>query len=268
MIEGNFHTHTPRCKHAEGSEREYIEEAIKKGFKTLGFSDHTPQPFKDGFVSSIRMDMDELDGYIETLLLLREEYRDRIDIKIGLEVEYYPSLFNELMREILKRPIEYIILGQHFVSEETDGFYAGIPTRSENKLHEYVELVTEGLKTGYFSYLAHPDLLNFTGEEDIYRREMTKLCEYCRDADIPLEVNMFGFTTRRHYPNERFFGLASGLGCRFVLGCDAHTPDALLQPEEIPGLMRLMENCRINYETGYGISRPSALQSARSAVNA
>ena len=86
MIEGNFHTHTPRCKHAEGSEREYIEEAIKKGFKTLGFSDHTPQPFKDGFVSSIRMDMDELDGYIETLLSLREEYRDRIERKKEREI--------------------------------------------------------------------------------------------------------------------------------------------------------------------------------------
>ena len=246
MIEENFHTHTPRCKHAEGSEREYIEEAIKKGFKTLGFSDHTPQPFKDGFVSSIRMDMDELDGYVETLLSLREEYRDRIGIRIGLEVEYYPSLFNELMKEISKRPIEYIILGQHFVSEETDGFYAGTPTGSENKLHEYVELVIEGLKTGCFSYLAHPDLLNFTGEEGIYRREMTKLCEYCRNEDIPLEVNMFGFTTRRHYPSERFFSLASELGCRFVLGCDAHTPDALLQPEEIPGFVRLLERCHVN----------------------
>ena len=37
----NYHTHTPRCGHAIGSERQYIERAIEEGFKVLGFSDHT-----------------------------------------------------------------------------------------------------------------------------------------------------------------------------------------------------------------------------------
>ncbi len=32
----NYHTHTPRCHHAGGSEREYIENAIKAGFCELG----------------------------------------------------------------------------------------------------------------------------------------------------------------------------------------------------------------------------------------
>ena len=247
MLDRNFHTHTPRCKHAEGSEREYIEEAIAKGFRTLGFSDHTPQPFKDGFVSSIRMDMEELDGYVETLLHLREEYRDRIDIKIGLEVEYYPSYFKELMREILQRPIEYIILGQHFVPDEIDGFYAGIATASEDKLREYVDLTIRGLETGYFSYLAHPDLLNFTGNDNIYRKEMERLCVFCRDHQIPLEVNIFGYTTRRHYPRREFLKLASELGCRFIIGCDAHSPDALVHPEDVPGFERLLSECGVQY---------------------
>ena len=52
MITANFHTHTPRCHHAKGSEREYIEQAIANGFTTLGFSDHVPQPFKNGYVST------------------------------------------------------------------------------------------------------------------------------------------------------------------------------------------------------------------------
>ena len=41
----NLHTHTPRCHHATGSEREYIERAIAAGLQTLGFSDHAPMPF-------------------------------------------------------------------------------------------------------------------------------------------------------------------------------------------------------------------------------
>ena len=67
MITANFHTHTPRCHHAKGSEREYIEQAIANGFTTLGFSDHVPQPFKNSYVSTIRMAMEELDDYVGTL---------------------------------------------------------------------------------------------------------------------------------------------------------------------------------------------------------
>ena len=38
----NYHTHTTRCGHAEGTEEEYILTALRCGFKVLGFSDHTP----------------------------------------------------------------------------------------------------------------------------------------------------------------------------------------------------------------------------------
>lgn len=38
----NYHTHTFRCRHALGEDREYIEHAIDGGLKVLGFSDHCP----------------------------------------------------------------------------------------------------------------------------------------------------------------------------------------------------------------------------------
>ncbi len=40
----NYHTHTKRCRHAVGEDREYVEAAIEAGLKVLGFSDHTPIP--------------------------------------------------------------------------------------------------------------------------------------------------------------------------------------------------------------------------------
>ena len=51
----NYHTHTYRCGHATGTDREYVENAIKVGLKTLGFSDHAPYVFEDGYRSSMRM---------------------------------------------------------------------------------------------------------------------------------------------------------------------------------------------------------------------
>lgn len=47
----NYHTHTFRNHHTVGTEREYIESAIKNGFQTLGFSEHAPYRFPDGHVS-------------------------------------------------------------------------------------------------------------------------------------------------------------------------------------------------------------------------
>ena len=41
----NLHTHTYRCSHATGTEREYIEAAISAGIKIMGFSDHIPFKF-------------------------------------------------------------------------------------------------------------------------------------------------------------------------------------------------------------------------------
>ena len=42
----NYHTHTARCNHASGTDREYVEKAIEAGYKTLGISDHAPYLFK------------------------------------------------------------------------------------------------------------------------------------------------------------------------------------------------------------------------------
>ena len=54
----NYHTHTWRCRHADGTEREYVERAIEGGLKILGFSDHSPYPFPDGYDSGMRMRLD------------------------------------------------------------------------------------------------------------------------------------------------------------------------------------------------------------------
>ena len=126
MIKANYHTHTVRCHHASGTEREYIEQAIAEGFDILGFSDHTPQPYPDSFVSRVRMTMDELEGYIDTLLALREEYKDQIQLLIGFEVEYTLKYFEPLMKELRNYPVDYIIQGQHYVPDEVEGHYVFI----------------------------------------------------------------------------------------------------------------------------------------------
>ena len=48
MLPYNLHSHTFRCGHATGTDEEFVEAAIKAGFKELGFTDHVMLPGGEG----------------------------------------------------------------------------------------------------------------------------------------------------------------------------------------------------------------------------
>ena len=78
FLKANYHAHTWRCQHAYDTEREYIEAAIAMGIEIFGFSDHVPCPYPDGYVSGIRMTMQQAPEYVETIRKLEAEYQDQI----------------------------------------------------------------------------------------------------------------------------------------------------------------------------------------------
>ena len=242
----NYHTHTVRCNHAEGTEREYIEQALARKLETLGFSDHSPQVF-DHHEARFRMRLDQLEDYVMTLRSLREEYAGRIRILIGLEAEYYPKIFGRLMDLIRPYHLDYLILGQHFLGNESEGIPA-CPQASEDedRLERYVKQTIEAMETGAFTYFAHPDILNYTGDRRIYRKWYGKLCERARELQIPLEMNMLGYVTNRHYPNAEFFRIARDTGNEIILGCDAHSPNRVADPAEIEASMAFLRRCGID----------------------
>ena len=223
----NYHTHTARCKHAEGEDREYIESAIQAGIKILGFSDHCPWPFPDGYVSGIRMAPADLDDYFYSLETLRKEYKKELTIYIGFEAEY-DSFLNDAQEALFSDyPLDYMILGQHFLGTESDSFYTGSPTSDETILKDYVDLTIQGMQTGKYLYLAHPDLINYTGPDEIYEKYMLHLCSYLKEKDIPIEINLLGLWTHRNYTSKRFLSIAQKAGNSAVLGIDAHAPEQL-----------------------------------------
>ena len=93
----NYHTHTPRCGHAVGTEVEYAQAAVDAGIEILGFSDHTPYWFSGDYYSHMRMYPHELEGYCEAVRKVQKQYADKLQIHLGLEVEYYPAYFQELL---------------------------------------------------------------------------------------------------------------------------------------------------------------------------
>ncbi len=235
----NYHTHTYRCHHAsDEDERAYVEAAIAAGYRELGFADHTPMPLPENTdparcsrFMGIRMTMGETEDYINKLLALREEYKNDIKLHIGFEVEYIPETFDRLMEFLGGFPTDYIIMGQHFNTVETDKIiYFGAETRSENALRQYADLICEGLGTGRFTYLAHPDLCHFHGSIEFYENEMKRIISAANANHVPLEINLLGFENMRNYPNSVFWSLAGDMGCDVVLGSDAHESDKI-KPE-------------------------------------
>ena len=67
----NLHTHTYRCNHASGKDEEYVIKAIENGYSTIGFSDHAPYLFPNGYVSSFRMLPNEAEGYAKSINSLK-----------------------------------------------------------------------------------------------------------------------------------------------------------------------------------------------------
>jgi histidinol-phosphatase (PHP family) len=240
----NYHTHTPRCHHAVGTERAYIEAAIEAGMEELGFSDHVPYRFPD-FQSGIRMAMEEMPEYVRILSDLREEYKNDIKIYIGYEAEYFPELFDGLLEELGQYPYDYLILGQHFLAPEPVGLYAGNPIYAEEDLKRYVDLSIEGLSTGKFLYMAHPDLINYIGDDEIYKKHMLVLCEAAKKMQIPLEINFTGYMTGRNYPCSRFFELAAKTGNQVIFGCDAHRPDVLTRKDLEEDCMKMVKALKL-----------------------
>ena len=223
----NYHTHTYRCRHAEGEDREYVESAIESGLKVLGFSDHCPWIFPDRYASAIRMDEGQVEDYFTSLTALKKEYADDITIYIGFEAEYLPPLMEAQERLLEGYPLDYMIMGQHFVEPEPFGDYMGRPTDSEEVLKRYIDSIIAGMETGKYKYVAHPDLLAFEGDREIFRSHYSRLCRYLKEKNIPVEINLLGVRNFRHYPSEEFLAMAHNEGNSAIIGCDAHQPELL-----------------------------------------
>ena len=254
FLKANYHTHTTRCKHAYGSEREYIEAAIALGIKILGFSDHIPCPYKNGFVSGIRMDMGEASEYVSTLRRLGEEYKNDIKIYVGFEAEYIPKFYREQMDLCDSLGIDYLIMGQHFLGSEDVGPYTGTPTDDESRVRDYVDTVLEGMNTGSYCCLAHPDILNYQGLDSIYEWEMTRLCRELKKMKIPLELNLLGISQNKQYPAERFWKIVSEIGNEVILGLDAHCVEHLMDVESYQKGKEMARKYHLNIIEGLKIN--------------
>lgn len=248
--------------HASGSDEEYVQKAIAEDLKLLGFSDHAPYVYHGGYRSYYKMQLDEADGYFDSIERLREKYADEIDISIGYEAEFYPELWEETLVQWRKRPPEYLILGQHFVDFENingqkgDRSFRFEPPADRERIARYADRVIDGMATELFSCVAHPDLISFSGDVNYYLCEMERIIAASKKYGVPLEFNLLGFSKGRGYPRADFWKLVGSHGGSAVIGCDAHEPHRVADKEELRAARALMESCGVKILETIELRRP------------
>lgn len=258
----NYHTHTWRCQHAQGTEEEYVRRAIGEGFAVLGFADHTPWPYESDFVSGMRMRLDQLEDYLDTLRALGRKYAGQLLIPVGLECEAFPKYMGWLA-ELKERSLDYLILGNHYdrrddadhsVFGDDGGFYFGRCTRPAH-VRRYAERTIAGMETGLFDYVAHPDLFCH-----VYRQfdedcaaASRDICQAAVALGIPLEYNLLGIQYHARfeekdalgYPCPRFWEIAAQYGVKAIVGFDAHSPEHLGRVDLFDGALDFLHGLGI-----------------------
>ena len=81
--------------------------ALSEGFTSYGFSSHAPLPFSTAWT----MEWDIMDDYLSEFHRLKEKYAGRIELYIGLEIDYLNEASN---------PSDYI---NHIIRDFGSDFY-------------------------------------------------------------------------------------------------------------------------------------------------
>ncbi len=116
MVLANYHTHNRWCD-GQGEIAEVIEAALAAGMAQVGISSHAPVPFPAGYA----LPLAELPAYRAEVLRLREVYRGRIEVLLGLELDALPELRDFNRGRVLAGPLDFGIGSVHFLGADDAG---------------------------------------------------------------------------------------------------------------------------------------------------
>ncbi|MFQ9393394.1 MAG: PHP domain-containing protein [Lachnospiraceae bacterium] len=226
----NYHTHTWRCMHAEGTEREYVERAIEGGLKILGFSDHTPMPYANGYVSNVKMRLNQLEGYVDTVLNLKKEYEKDIEIHLGLEVEYYPKYLRSFSISRVSIRSNISRWPSIFSEMRSDDVYSGDETQDPKILERYCLQCREGHADGLLYLFCPPGSSSFTGDPAVYDHWMRGALRGCERQAFRWRSISWGSAATVITRNPAFWKIVGEVGNPVIFGSDAHEPDKVWNP--------------------------------------
>lgn len=231
----DLHTHHDRCGHADGTIRDYIESAISKGLDLIGISDHSPYfaTREDQPYPFIAMAKSEFPQYVQEVLRLKEEYKGRIEVLLGIESDFFPEHAQKYRAAYERYPLDYIIGSVHQsngVSIFNKKRWKNLNDRQKIKEKEdYYHLIQQSVHSGMFQVLGHIDAMK--GFYPEFSRIPTEAVEQTMkiigECNLAIEINTSGKTkdVGGWYPSDSVLDMALHYGVGVTFGSDAHTPE-------------------------------------------
>ena len=219
------HMHTPLCKHARGPLSAYAERAEQKGLRGITFTCHSPMP--DGWDAGLRMTLAQLPQYVEMVERTRDNFAGRVDVRLGLESDYFPGLEGWIEDIHNRADFSYILGSVHALTKEFKARYLDGSTRLEYE-KSYFEKLAQAAETGLYDCLSHPDIVKIANPKqydvadhmDTIRRVLDRVAV----TGIAMELNTSGLN--KSYPEMNpGMVMLTEMALReipVVLGSDSH----------------------------------------------
>ena len=243
MLPGDYHTHSASCNHAIGSLEEYVKAGISLGIPEIGLSDHFPMIFLPATFHHYAMDISEVNNYMQTSYLLKQNYNSKIDVKIAFEVDFHELVFHDYKR-VLKpylQDLDYLIGSVHGVKWKSHiipiDSTSSLPDdfKSENGngdklLLTYYNEVLALVNTEYYDVLGHLDVIKKLGvvpeDKDLIWEAILKIIDKVETTEMVVEINTSGLRMLQNelYPSEQIILELIERKIPLILGSDAHDP--------------------------------------------
>ena len=225
-----------------------VRSALAKNFKKIALTDHMPLPFSD----TSAMKREELDGYRKEISSLQKKFEGKIEILMGLEMDYLPK-YKEWTKEILNYGWDYTVGSIHFFAEEKEdtpyivdsepafllAYEEVFKSNSEAMCNAYYALVQKMVKTGWFDTVGHLDLIKkynennkfFNEQESWYKKIIEETLDTIQKSNMNIEINTTGLNkiVKKQYPSSWIITSCKKKKIPLELNSDAHHPNQIGQ---------------------------------------
>lgn len=230
----DYHVHTFRCGHAGGESRKYVEKALERGLLEIAFTDHIPLYFlpPEKRDSRLAMAEKELDGYLDEVRRLQEEYAGSIPIRLGLEADYAEGFEEPLSRWLARAEWDVVLGSVHHVAgdwiDSPEARHRFPREGTENLYREYYRLLAQASATGLFDVLTHFDLPKKFGirpDSPLLEAEEGAI-RAAAEARLTVEISSAGLRkpVGEIYPEARLLRRLVAAGVDATFSSDAHAP--------------------------------------------
>lgn len=272
MIQADMHMHTCFSTDSEACPRDMADEAVRKGLKTICFTDHFDKDDLEWGEEGIF----DVDAYFVKMQKLQEEYAGKLNIRIGIELglrTYLKDYYEELTK---KYPFDFVIGSVHNVPYKKDAegniLYTDpaaeklFTDRTDKEAYRLMmETTLENVRTSdCFQTLGHLDYVvrygksrekeySYTDYADIIDEILKLLIEKEKGLEVNSVGLKYGLPFAHPHPDvlKRYRELGGEI---ITIGADAHKPEHIAY--DFAKAEEILKSCGFKYYTEFFEQKP------------